>query len=303
MSGRPSLLNRGDVAILISGLLWGTVWIPVRALHESDGGGWATLIAFGIAFGLMVPVIVWQWRACLALGWAWVAIGFFMAAEFLIYTDALLRGQVARVLLLFYLLGIWVTLFERLFYGQRMTRERAAAIFLGIGGLAVMVGPDALKGSFSIADGMAIFAGMLFAIVIMVLNKTADAPTGARTAAAFVFLLPGFFIVAAFPGGMDMPTQTPLDRATWGWIWVYAGLWLVAAFWLSFYGSSRTTPGRAAIFFMMEVVLAAVTASYLAGETMTTTEIIGAVFIVSAGFVEAVGLGPLSRHLPKAPKS
>ena len=166
-----------------------------------------------------------------------------------------------------------------------------------------MVGPGSLRGEFLVADGMAIFSGMLFAVVIMILDKTASAPTGARTAAAFVFMVPMFVLISWLPGGGGFPVPARLDSAAWRWIIAYAGIWLVAAFWLSFYGSSRTTPGRAAIFFMMEVVLAAITAAYFAGEVMTSGEIAGALLIVGAGIVEAVGLGPLSRRDQKAKTS
>jgi hypothetical protein len=67
-----------------------------------------------------------------------------MAACIALYAEALLRGSVARVILLFYLTPVWSTLLAWVFLGARITGVRIVTVALGLAGegscLAVTAG-------------------------------------------------------------------------------------------------------------------------------------------------------------------
>ena len=59
-----------------------------------------------------------------------------LALSIALYSEGLLRGTVARVLLSFYLTPVWSTLFERLLLGEPITGRRIVTILLGLVGIA-----------------------------------------------------------------------------------------------------------------------------------------------------------------------
>ena len=70
-----------SVAIIVSTLFWGTLWIPLRQLNEAGlGGPWATAAGFTIPLLALLPFGVIRWRPIVAGGWPLVQAGFLMAA-------------------------------------------------------------------------------------------------------------------------------------------------------------------------------------------------------------------------------
>jgi drug/metabolite transporter (DMT)-like permease len=126
------------LAILLSTLFWGTLWIPLRHLDEAGlGGPWATAAGFTLPLLVVVPFGLVRWRRIAAAGWPLAHAGFLMAACFALYAEALLRGSVARVILLFYLTPAWSTLLARAFLGDRITGARLVTIALGLVGMGL----------------------------------------------------------------------------------------------------------------------------------------------------------------------
>ena len=140
------------LAIVVSTLFWGTLWIPLRRLNEAGPGGpWATAAGFTLPLLIMLPFALVRRRSIAAGGRPLVQAGFLMAACIALYSEALLRGSVARVILLFYLTPVWSTLLARIFLGDRITGARIVTIALGLIGMFVVFG----------IVGMELFQGML----------------------------------------------------------------------------------------------------------------------------------------------
>jgi drug/metabolite transporter (DMT)-like permease len=113
-AGEAGSTAAANGAILFSTLLWGTLWIPMRQM-EAAGLAGAPAPAFGFLIGLIVllPFGLARLRRVLGGGWPVAVAGFFMAATIALYAEGLVRGQVARVILLFYLTPVWSTLLGR----------------------------------------------------------------------------------------------------------------------------------------------------------------------------------------------
>jgi len=106
-------------AILLSALLWGTLWIPLREVNGSGlDGATATSLSFLMGLVVLLPIALIRMDRILAGGLPLAASGFFLALAMSFYSEGMVRGEVARVLLLFYLTPVWSTLFARYMLGR-----------------------------------------------------------------------------------------------------------------------------------------------------------------------------------------
>jgi drug/metabolite transporter (DMT)-like permease len=274
------------VAILVSTLFWGTLWIPLRQLSDAGlGGPWATTAGFTIPLVVLSPFGVIRWRPITASGWPLVQAGFLMAACVALYAEALLRGYVARVILLFYLTPVWSTLLARAFLGDRISKARLVTITLGLIGMFVLfdVGPG-LPVPRRSAEWMALLSGFLWGSSMVALRRVGPhASEFDKVFVQFLFLGVLFVLCTLVPGGRAWALPTP--AAFWhgaNWLLVFGLVWMPLVLWLTMFGGSRLQPGRTAVLLMLEVVVGLVSAAVLTREPFGLRELIGAIFIVGA---------------------
>jgi drug/metabolite transporter (DMT)-like permease len=214
--------------------------------------------------------------------------GLLLALSIALYSEGLLRGTVARVLLSFYLTPVWSTLFERLLLGEPITGRRVATIVCGLVAMAVIFGGEAgLPLPRSSAEWMGLLAGASWGLAMVFVKWTGSRPTFDRVFAHFVFLAPAFLLAAAIPGG-GSPFSLEIDALAYTapWLMAFAALWMLPVIWLTIFGASQLGPGRVAIFLMLEIVVGLTTASLLTDELFGMRELIGAVLITGACGVE-----------------
>lgn len=275
-----------SVAIVVSTLFWGTLWIPLRQLNEAGlGGPWATAAGFTIPLLVLSPFGVIRWRPIAAGGWPLVQAGFLMAACIALYAEALLRGYVARVILLFYLTPVWSTLLARAFLGDRITRARLVTIALGLIGMFVVFGiGTGLPVPQSAAEWMGLLSGFLWGWSMVALRRVAPhASEFDKVFVQFLFLGLLFVLFTLVPGGRPWALPNPavfLHSATW--LLIFGLVWMPLVLWLTMFGGSRLEPGRVAVLLMLEVVIGLLSAAVLTQEPFGPREIVGAVFIVGA---------------------
>jgi drug/metabolite transporter (DMT)-like permease len=261
-----------NAAILCSALLWGTLWIPLRGLSEAGASGsWATAVGFLLPLAVLMPRALRERRRILAGGWELGIAGLCLAASIALYAEGLVRGQVARVILLFYLTPVWSTLLARLLLGQPITARRIATIALGLAGLVVVLGFDAgIPLPRAAADWMGLAGGIVWAFAMLYLGRTASHPPFDRVFVQFLFLGPVFWLLAQIPGGAGG----------------VGPIWMLPVVWLTIFGASWLDPVRVAIFLMLEIAVGVSTAALLAGEPFGPRELAGAVLILGASGVE-----------------
>ena len=275
-----------SVAILVSTLFWGTLWIPLRQLNEAGvGGPWATAAGFTIPLLVLSPFGVIRWRPIAAGGWPLVQAGFLMAACIALYSEALLRGYVARVILLFYLTPVWSTFLARAFLGERITRARLGTIALGLIGMFVVFGNGTgMPVPQSAAEWMGLLSGFLWGWSMVALRRVApQASEFDKVFVQFVFLGVLFVLFTLVPGGHAWTSPTPavfLRGASW--LLIFGLVWMPVVLWLTMFGGSRLEPGRVAVLLMLGVVIGLVSAAVLTHEPFGPREFIGAIFIVGA---------------------
>lgn len=292
--------SRPTLAILASTVLWGTWWIPLRKLDALGFGSiWSTASGLLIPLLVMLPVIVIYRKRIAAAGWPLIFSAFFFACTLAMYAEGVLRGQIARVILLFYLTPVWSTLLARFMLGQPITPRRVLTLVFGLSGMLVILEAD--NASPLPRDGgewLGLGAGVAWGLAMVYTRRTAAHPVADKVALQFAFVVLIFTALSAIPGGRVWAgAAVELTPAALGWLLGFAFVWNLPVVWLTFYGGGKIEPGRVAILLMMEVAIGIFTASVFTDEPFGLREFTGAVLIIAAGVTEfiKVGRGALAR--------
>jgi len=286
------------IAILVSALFWGTLWIPLRELDEAGlGGPWATAAGFTIPLLVLFPVALARWRPLIAGGWPLAQVGLLMATCLGLYAEALLRGYVARVVLLFYLTPVWSTVLARVVLGDRITGSRIVTIVLGLLGMFVVFGiGNGVPIPGTVAEWMGLLSGFLWGASMVCIRRIA--PHASDFDKVFVLLLFAgvvFVLITLVPGGHPwvFPRAEVLLRSA-TWLLLFGLVWMPVVLWLTMFGGTRLDPGRVAVLLMLEVVIALASAALLTNEPFGPREFIGAVLIVAACGSEFFARAPVA---------
>jgi drug/metabolite transporter (DMT)-like permease len=285
---RPSFPPQ--LAVVLSTLLWGTLWIPVRRMHEGGASGdWVTTFGFLVPVVVLLPTALWRGertrKSLRELG----ALGLWLALGIALYTEALVRGEVARVMLLFYLTPVWSTLLARMVLAEPITAHRLATILLGLAGLLVIFGSGAsIPSHIGSGDWMGLAAGIAWAVAIVLSNRTRPRSVFEGVFVHFVFLGPVFFLVTLIPGGeaSGLDFDLELHSRSLLWLLAFALIWMLPVVWLTIFAASHLDPGRFAVLLMFEIVVGLTTAALLTDEPFGAREIAGALLILGASGAE-----------------
>ena len=286
-------LHWPSLAISFSAVLWGTWWIPLRKL-DSLGGGTIWLVALGVCSPalLFLPTFVLSGGRILRRGWPVLLCALFFGLSITFYAEGALRGNVARVILLFYLTPVWSTLLARLMLAEPITRERLVSIALGLTGLWIILGDQ--SGSLiprprDLAEWMGLLAGLFWALAMVYVQKNRGANIIEMAFPILFCYAVSFLLLTLIPGGRAWSTLPAIQwHEAIAWVVLIAVIWHIPTVLLSLYGAREVEPGRVAILLMLEVVIGVGSAAMLANEPFGVREIIGALFILSASLYEFV---------------
>ncbi|WP_431299013.1 DMT family transporter [Tabrizicola sp. BL-A-41-H6] len=274
--------------VFATGAFWGFYWLPVRILADAGlPGAWGTFAITLAATILLLPVVVRRWRGVSRSdlgGILSVAIG---GAAFALYSVGFLYGRVAIIILLYFLTPVWSTLIARYVMGWETPRLRIFAIGAGLAGLALMLGAEGdLPLPTGAGEWMALVAGILWSIgTTGIAAKASLAPPEAT----FVFALAGCLTALSlapflepFPrdiAAADLGHAAVLATAT-GLVW-----WCLSVAGL-LWATARLEPARVGIILMVEVLVGAVSAAVLAGESLSPIELAGGALVLIGGVLE-----------------
>jgi len=280
-------LNQRHPALATFGLLfaattWGIIWYPYRLLDEAGISGIAASVAtYAVALLLALWLFRGRWREVFAHPATLIPLALVAGWTNLSYVLAVIGGEVMRVLLLFYLSPLWTLLLATLLLDERTGKRGLFVIALSLCGAFVMLwepsqGVPLPQNTY---EWIALSSGFCFALTNVLTRRatclTLEAKSFAVWAGVFVLAL----VLLPLAGGV-IPTPTQVVEDT-GLI-VMLGAVLVLATVLVQYGITHTPVTRAAVIFIFELVVAAVSSYFLAGEEMTLREWIGGTMIVAA---------------------
>lgn len=284
------------VAVVTTALVWGLMWYPFRVLN-ADGVSTAHtsvlvyLLAAMLGLALFFDVYRRQLRWHPVLPWLALLFGWCNFS----YTWAVSEGMVMRVLLLFYLSPLWSALFSRLLLHERLSRSGWLVVGLSLAGCAIILyRPGLLDGAMLLSqryEWLALSGGISFALGNVLSKRARNLPVPVKSATIWVGVaLMGLLAMASRQqlGGLfelSLPSAVLL---------VLLGLTLLATSIISQHGVSLLPANQTMTLMLLELVFAAVSAYWLAGESMTLQEWSGAALIGGASLLSGNMTQPMT---------
>ena len=279
------------LAVAMSGLVWGTFWIPLRALDESGiMGVWAIVLFYLLPTILLVPIIVLRRRQLMQGGWSLHLAGMFAGSALVLYAASLVFTDVVRALLFYYLTPLWSTVLARIVIGEAITGARWGTIGLGLIGLLLILKADTgFGGTLRPGDWMGLASGVVWAIAAVWMKSDTDGNGADFALSYFVWGSVAALALALLP--LEGSTQLP-DWQTIGavlpWIVPVVLILVIPPAFAIMWGATVLSPGLLAILFMTEISAGTITAAIWANEPFGPRELAGVALITAAGLLEPV---------------
>ncbi len=289
----PSAPLLPSLAILLSSVLWGLYWIPMRQM-EAEGieKAWPSLVLNGAVLLVLLPIALWRWRRLLDGTGGMALSGLLMGLALSLYGISLNLTEVVRAILLFYLSPAWSTAIGLIWLGERMTARRAGALLFGFAGLMVVLEADSgLPLPESLGDWMAIAAGIAWSVGSTRIFVGRKVPTF-ELSFCFVIgtVLSSALLIAAFPA-VDIGRAPGLDTVmdTNAAFFLLAMVLLIPIYVLTIWGAKRLPPATVGILLLGEIVVAVISAALLLPEEpFGPRQALGAALITGAGVMEVL---------------
>ncbi|AUZ84096.1 DMT family transporter [Methylophaga nitratireducenticrescens] len=271
------------LSLLFAATMWGIIWYPMR-LFEQAGMSvvWVTLIMYLTAGIASLPIFIknrYRWEHIPAdLLWLALAAGMTNLA----FLVALNEGQVMRVMLLFYLSPLWSVILGRWWLGERLSLAAIMMFVLAMGGTVLMLWrPEVgLPWPHGLADWLALFASLCFAVNNVLSRKLASVPMALKT----TIVLWGVVAVSIIVLLLQQASLPAVGLSVWLSAVLVGGGIIIAMTMTVLYGLARMPVYLAAVIMLFELIVAAISSALLTTEMMTIQEWLGGAFIFIAAF-------------------
>ena len=273
-------------ALLVGASLWGVIWYPMRLLESGGLGGiWLTLTLYAAALVASLPRTARTipefarhpallMLLMLSAGWTNIA-----------FVEAVLEGNILRVLLLFYLSPLWATLMGWLFLHERITRLGFASLAVAMLGALLMLWNPILGFPWPEGkpDWMALSSGFAFALSNVVTRKAQGVSIAAKVFAVWAGVTVVTLIMIT---GFALPVPHPSMSVFSGAVALGVfGILLMTT--LVQYGVTHMPVHRSAVIALVELVAGAVSQQLLTNEIVTMKEWLGGALIVAGAYLAA----------------
>lgn len=269
--------------LLFGATVWGVIWFPYRLLELAGVSGIvASFYTYLIAMLIGCIVFAQHWRAIFRqpnnIIWLVLAAGW----TNLSYVLAVIDGEVMRVMLLFYLSPVWTLLLAHFWLKEWAGLKDILVITTSLLGAFIMLYDEtkSLPLPSSQSDWLAVSAGMGFALTNVITRKSVHLSLIAKSFAVWL----GVTLISLL-GILFFGQVSTLSNAISAYDWLVmlaVGLTLFATTLLVQYGVTHVAAARAAVIFLFELVVAAIAAYFLAGESMAWNAWLGGALIISA---------------------
>lgn len=271
--------------LMFSAVMWGVTWWPLKQFGaEGLSGPLISLASYGLVGLVGIPFLLRErhvWRGQIGLLLLLALFGGWANASFV---RALMIGDVVRVMLLFYLAPVWSVIGGRIFLHETVTMRRKLAVLISIfGAFLVIGGTNAFATPLSIADFLALSAGLSFAANNLVTRAAHTIPMVSKTFAVFI----GCGIVSALMVWQQSAAQPDWSPTLVVTLIAFGFGWLGLATFTTQYGFTHMETGRAGIILIVELLAAVISAVIVGGEQLLPREWVGGTLIASAAVIEA----------------
>lgn len=278
--------NIAIACLLYTATMWGLIWFPLRYFADQGMNGlWATLFIYlgtGITF---YPLL--KGRLSELKNQSGILLGILIASGITntAFMLAMIDGQVVRVLLLFYLSPVWAMLLGYLLLDEKVSGINIAAALFGLLGVAIMLWDKHIGIPYpqSVSDWLALTSGFAFATTNVFIRKARAVSIQVKSVISWV----GVIIIS---GAIILLIGSPLIVIEPHSIYIALGIGAICIVSMTLavvYGVSHLPMQRSAIILLFEVVVGAVSAYILAGESMSLREWVGGLLVIATAVVVA----------------
>ncbi|MCB6182221.1 DMT family transporter [Leeia sp. TBRC 13508] len=272
----------GILGLLFAAALWGAMWYPYRWLHTqgltmdlAQIANYVIAILIGgvLLFGVLKRPWEFNWRVALmglSAGWSNVS-----------YVFAVLHGEVMRISLLFYLAPVWTLILAWIFLGEKPNKFGWLVFAFSFAGAACMLWQPSLGLPLPQTEyeWAALSGGVCFALNNVQSRQIPHIDPAVKSFSVWC----GCLLMAV--GAMFLFDGQPaklldLSASVWLVLLLIGGALVIASlgmqFALRYIGATE-----AMVIMLFELVVAAVSAWWLAGEVLSLREWTGGAMILA----------------------
>ena len=276
--------NRLAIAcLLFSSTMWGLIWYPVRLLEDAGMSAvWASLVMY-VAAGLFAVTLLWRHADLMTkhIG-DLLLLAFAAGIANIAFLEALTKGEVMRVMLLFYLSPIWTVLLGRWWLNERLTIPAMIMLVIAMSGSVVMLWNVDMSWPWphGLADWLALIAGIAFSVNNVQTRKLRSVPMGLKTGVVWWGVVLTSLLVLVW----QQSAIPDVSVYAWAGAWFLGWLGIVAMTIAVLYGVASMPVYRSSVIMLFELVVAAIAAWLLTDEVMSLQEWLGGSLILLAAY-------------------
>jgi len=275
--------NASAIAGLLTGaVVWGLIWYPYRLVEQAGiSAASATLASYAVALLLALVMFRDQLPGLLRADWLLLAIALSSGWTNLAYVLGMVHGEVMQVLLLFYLAPLWTVVFARVLLRERAGPVGLLIVLLSLVGAGTMLWKPGLRPPLpdTAAEWFGLTAGITFALANVLIRKASGHSIRLKAIAVFAGVVLVAAAVIPFEGPLPPVAALPMSAFV---LLAAMGVVLLMTNLAVQHGLTGVAANQAIVILLSELVVAAVSAYALAGETMRWNQWLGGTLIVAA---------------------
>ena len=268
--------------IFLASSFWGVLWVPMRHIEAMGLSGlWVVVLFHFLPALAMLPLIV---RTAPSSGRDWeraAVAGALMGAGFALYALGLVVASVTKTVILFYMTPIWSTVIAYFVLRERAGWGRWLAIAAALVGCALVTGVNRDELRFDPTDLLGLLSGLFWALGSVMIRRYDG--LNFVTVSFLQYLSGGIMaLLAALYLGDPLPQLNAFLQAIPPAFLASVVVFLPSVL-LIFRIMQYVSPGLVGILMLSEALVAAVSAAFWLGETLSSTQWIGVGAILTTG--------------------
>ena len=268
--------------IFLASSFWGVLWVPMRHIEAMGLSGlWVVVLFHFLPALAMLPLIV-RTAPSSRRDWGRAAVaGALMGAGFALYALGLVVASVTKTVILFYMTPIWSTVIAYFVLRERAGWGRWLAIAAALVGCALVTGVNRDELRSDPADLLGLLSGLFWALGSVMIRRY-DGLNFVHV--SFLQYLSGgiMALLAALYLGDPLPQLNAFLQAIPPAFLASVVVFLPSVL-LIFRIMQYVSPGLVGILMLSEALVAAVSAAFWLGETLSSTQWIGVGAILTTG--------------------
>jgi drug/metabolite transporter (DMT)-like permease len=276
------------IAVSISGISWGLVWIPLRGLNMAGiDKSWSFIVFNMLPLVLVVPLLAARWKPMRAGGSALLLIGLSLGMTQAFYSMSVLHTEIVRAMVLFYLNPVWSMLMARVFLKEAITPIRWLAIAVAFLGMVIILHADqGIPWPQNVGDWCAIVAGFAWSSSVVLMRFHQQQGPIEMFVQNFLWTGLLLFPFLAFADFSTMPPVGLVVAQLWWLLPFIAGVAMVGVF-ASMWAVPKLPPAVVGVLYMTEISAGAISSALWSGEPFGARELLGIGLITAAAIMES----------------